>query len=48
MLDALGDLVELAEPGALSTPAVEAAFAAFRHILAAAEARRTKRQQVCV
>jgi hypothetical protein len=46
MLDSLAEIVDLAEPGQLSGPQVEAAFAAFSAILSAAEARRSQRSKV--
>ncbi|WIA40679.1 hypothetical protein OEZ86_004377 [Tetradesmus obliquus] len=45
MLDSLAEIVELAEPGQLGGPQVEAAFAAFGAILSAAEARRSQRSK---
>ncbi|KAF8055485.1 IPO5 [Scenedesmus sp. PABB004] len=45
MLDSLGEVVGLADPGALAAPQVEAAFGAFGSILSAAEARRSQRSK---
>ncbi|KAF6254101.1 armadillo-type protein [Scenedesmus sp. NREL 46B-D3] len=45
MLDSLSEIVDLAEPGQLSSAQVEAAFAAFGAILSAAEARRATRSK---
>eukprot|EP00878_Enallax_costatus_P012560 GHUV01013118.1.p1 GENE.GHUV01013118.1~~GHUV01013118.1.p1 ORF type:complete len:1009 (+),score=321.88 GHUV01013118.1:364-3390(+) len=45
MLDSLAEIVDLAEPGQLSGPQVQAAFGALQNILTAAEGRRTQRNK---
>lgn len=46
MLDSLAEIVDLAEPGQLSAPQVQAAFQSLQSILTQAEARRSQRSKV--